>query len=256
MKNDPRIVTLALDAYFKGMSFRDVVDHVRQIYGIKITHVSVMKWIGKYGKLLEQYHDSLEPIVGDEWNVDEMVVFINGKKHWVWNVLDKKTRMHLATTISKQRNLKDAREPLRKAKELAKVRPLYVVTDGLPAYPHAIQKEFGTLANPKTKHVRLPSIREHPNNNSVERLHSTIREREKVMRGLKKEDSVILRGHRIYYDLIRKHMGLNGKIPIEEAGVKMNFNGNRWLALIKKALETQSYSTKNYSTKNLNTLST
>lgn len=57
--------------------------------------------------------------------------------------------------------------------------------------------------------------------------------------GLVKVDSPILRGHRIYYDLIRQHMGLNGKIPIQEAGVKMKFNGNRWLELIKKAVEVQ-----------------
>ncbi len=247
MRNDPRIITLCLDAYYKGMSFRDIVDHVKQFYGVRITHVSVMKWVGKFMRMLAAYHDSLEPIVGDTWNVDEMTVYIDGKKHWLWNVLDKKTRFQLATTISKKRDLQDARTPLRKAKEMAKVRPRYVVTDGLKAYPDAIQKELGTLANPKTKHVRLPSIREHPNNNAVERLHGTIRERAKVMRGLKNEDSPILRGHRIYYNLIREHMGLNGKIPMQEAGHKMKFNGNRWLELIKKAVEQE----KQQSTKDL-----
>ncbi len=237
MRNDPRIITLSLDAYYKGMSFRDIVDHVKQFYGVRITHVSVLKWVGKFTRMLAVYHDSLEPIVGDTWNVDEMTVYIDGKKHWLWNVLDKKTRFQLASTISKQRNLKDAREPLRKAKEIAKVRPRYVVTDGLKAYPDAIQKEYGTLANPKTKHVRLPSIREHPNNNVVERLHGTIREREKVMRGVDSENSPILKGHQVWMNLIRPHMGLNGKTPAEEAGIKLNLSGNKWLDLIRKASE-------------------
>ena len=65
------------------------------------------------------------------------------------------------------------------------------------------------LRNPRTEHVRLIGLAKASNNNMVERLHGTIRERNKVMRALKKEQSDILEGLRIYYNFIRPHMTLN-----------------------------------------------
>jgi len=62
-----------------------------------------------------------------------------------------------------------------------------VVTDGLRAYQDAITKEFFTQKAPRTQHARIPNIRDGSNNNIVERLHGTIRQRNKVMRGLDEE---------------------------------------------------------------------
>ena len=75
------------------------------------------------------------------------------------------------------------------------------------------------------------------NNNMVERLHGTIRERNKTMRGLDNEQTAqtIMDGMRIYYNFIRPHMALNGKTPAEMANIDLNLEGNRWMALIKKA---------------------
>ena len=39
---------------------------------------------------------------------------------------------------------------------------------------------------------------------------NTIRHREKVIRGLKKDDSVILTGLRLYHNHVRPHLGLPG----------------------------------------------
>jgi transposase-like protein len=65
------------------------------------------------------------------------------------------------------------------------MRPMAVVTDGLRAYQDAIPKEFFTLKNPRTEHVRIPNIKDRSNNNMIERLHGTIRQRNKVMRGFR-----------------------------------------------------------------------
>ncbi len=120
---------------------------------------------------------------------------------------------------------------------MAKVRPLAVVTDGLHAYYRAFNKEFFTLKNPRTKHVSMPRFVDKVNNNLVERLNGTVKERDKVMRGFKNEESAqqILEGFRAYYNFIRKHQSLQGKTPAEMANIDLNLKDNRWMALIKKA---------------------
>ena len=74
-------------------------------------------------------------------------------------------------------------------------------------------------------------------NNLVERLNGTIRERDKVMRGFKTEESAqqILEGFRAYYNFIRKHQSLKGKALAEMANIDLNLEGNRWMTLIEKA---------------------
>lgn len=68
----------------------------------------------------------------------------------------------------------------------------------------------------------------------LERMHGSIREREKVMRGIKVEDTPIIPMNQIYYNFIRPHSGLDGKTPAEAAGVGIK-GENKWMKLIKKA---------------------
>jgi len=72
------------------------------------------------------------------------------------------------------------------------------------------------------------------NNNKMERFNGKIRDREKVMRGLKKDDAPILTGHQIFRNFIRPHEGLDGKTPAETCGIEVEGN-NKWLTLIKNA---------------------
>ncbi len=235
MKYNPKIITLTLDLYFKGVSSRKICDHLKQFYGLKVSHVTILNWIDKYITILDNYVRKLEPELGNAWHVDEMMVNIKGKWRWLWNVMDDETRFLLASVISKERKMEDARKVFQIAKmNGGKRKPKYIITDGLHAYEKAIRKEFITKGR-KTIHIRNVGIRDGLNN-PIERLHGTVRERDKVMRALKKEDSKIIDGLRIYYNYIRPHMGLNGKTPAEEAGL-MELNGNRWLKLIKQAVK-------------------
>lgn len=60
------------------------------------------------------------------------------------------------------------------------------------------------------------------NNNKMERLNGEIRDREKVFRGLKKFDTPIIDGMKVYYNYSKKHSALNGKTPAESAGIKVD----------------------------------
>lgn len=75
----------------------------------------------------------------------------------------------------------------------------------------------------------------------VERLHGTIRQRNKVMRGLDAEESAqtIMDSLRIYYNFFRPHRALNGKTPVQKANIESN--ETTWLTLIKKANQHQRF---------------
>jgi len=70
----------------------------------------------------------------------------------------------------------------------------------------------------------------------VERLHGTIRERNKVMRNLEEDKTAqtIIDGFRIYYNFIRPHIAFNGKTPAQQAGIELELGKNKWLSLIRK----------------------
>jgi len=57
------------------------------------------------------------------------------------------------------------------------------------------------------------------------------------MRAIKKADTSIIDGQRIYYDYLRPHTALEGKTPAQAAGIELDLTGNRWEALIRKATE-------------------
>jgi transposase-like protein len=115
--------------------------------------------------------------------------------------------------------------------------PKYMVTDGLQAYRHAVNKEFPTNYH-ETEHLWNTGLQYHPNNNHIERLHGTIRQREKTMRALKTDETPIVDGHRLFYNFIKPHESLNGKTPSEEAGITIE-GDNKWLTLMKKSVQYQ-----------------
>lgn len=84
MKNKPKIITLVMDLYFKGVSYRKIVDHLRQFHGVKVSHVVIIKWVKKYVNLMKDYVDSFSPQTSGIWHTDEMAVKIKEGKKWKW----------------------------------------------------------------------------------------------------------------------------------------------------------------------------
>ena len=73
-------------------------------------------------------------------------------------------------------------------------------------------------------------------NYPIERLHNTIRERTKVMRGFHgclESAQAIMKGLEINYNFNRKHMSLGKKTPAEVAIPNLELGINKWLDLIR-----------------------
>jgi transposase-like protein len=246
---DPEKIALALDLYFRGMSVRKIQEHFRQVHQLKVSHVTVYRWVAHFGKIAAEWMDAQGARTSDRWHVDETVVGVNGINKYLWNVLDHETRFLLATHVSRGRNLKDTRAPLHKAKEATPDRPVDVLTDGMQTYPEAVSKELGRRATPFddprlvrrgwfSPHRRVPSIRAKESNNRIERFHGTEKERVKVMRGFDNDGgtSALMEGFRAHYNLVKDHQTL-GMTPGEAAGIPTG-DGFRWMTVLREATKT------------------
>lgn len=124
---------------------------------------------------------------------------------------------------------------MQKSKEVTQTKPKVIITDGLGSYSEAYRKEFWTVKRQdRTLHIKHIRMQGDMNNNKMERLNGEFRDREKVVRGVKKEDSVIIDGYQIYHNYLRSHMGLNGKTPSEACGITIE-GDNKWKTLIQNA---------------------
>ena len=149
------------------------------------------------------------------------------------------TRYWIAQEVADTKYVHDARALFAKSKEIVGKRPLTLITDGAQNYQRAFNKEFYTNRNPQSVHIRDIRFSGQVHNNKMERMNGEVRDREKVMRGLKRMDTPILKGAQIYHNFIKPHEGLDGRTPAERAGVGVA-GQNKWLALLKNALTTPS----------------
>ena len=134
---------------------------------------------------------------------------------YLFAMMDDETRFWIAQEVAESKDKHDTRNLLRMSKEVTGKKPMTFITDGLPAYHDAYKKEFFTLKNPRTEHIRHIKLSGDMHNNKMERMNGEIRDREKTMRGLKNIDTPILKGYQLYHNYIRPHEALNGKTPSE-----------------------------------------
>jgi len=233
MKASPQVITSAMQLYFTGESLRNVQKFLK-LQGVNISHVSILKWIKKYTALMTKYLEKIKPNVSDTWRADEIYIRFKGNMKYLFAMMDDETRFWIAQEVADTKFKHDARNLLRMSKELMGKKPMTFITDGLPAYNEAYRKEFWTLRNPRTEHIRHIKLRGDIHNNKMERMNGEIRDREKTMRGLKKVDTEILRGYQLYHNYVRPHEALDGKTPADLCGIKIE-GQNKWKTLIQNA---------------------
>jgi putative transposase len=162
------------------------------------------------------------------WVIDETMVKVAGKNMWLWDVIDQRTRFLLATHITQSRNMRAAVAILTEANNRTVGLPKQIVSDGMSAYPDAIDRVFGS----DSEHIRAKGLTAKENTNVIERFQGTVKERTKVMRGLKTLESakVISEGFIIHYNFLRPHMTLKGQTPAYAAGIRVPFKS--WIGLV------------------------
>lgn len=248
IKVNYKFVTLAMDCYYKGLSYRDIADQFKQFYNISLHHETIRRWVLKFSKVLNDYSKTIKPEIKGVWNADETMVLTkrgidrknlenkNKEFDYLWNVMDNKSKFVLASINSgRGRSVKDAKKVFVEAyKQNGKI-PFQIITDKLPAYQDGIKKAFRNWGNErKVKHTSILGKRKIVNNNVVENLHTHQKEMLKVRRGVN-EVQTYADGFRVFHNYIRKAVKDN-KTPAERVGLVVT-NQNRWIGMLNESVE-------------------
>jgi transposase-like protein len=233
MKHNPQAITSAMQLYFSGESLRNTMKSLK-LLGVEVSHKTVFMWIRKYVRLMNDYVEKIVPNVSDTWRADELYLKVKGDMKYLFALMDDETRFWIAQEVAETKYQHDARKLFQLGMKVAGKKPLTLITDGLRTYSQAYRSEFFTLKNPRTQHVRHITWRGDRNNNKMERFNGEVRDREKVMRGLKAKDTPILSGYQLFHNYIRPHEALEGKTPSQACGITIN-GRNKWITLIQNA---------------------
>jgi len=237
MKNDKNIIVAALNFYYDGLSLRKAQRNLEQIFGEKVSQVTILNWLKKYSRLVKEYMVSQVPQLSGLWHEDETMLQCKGRSIWFWEMIDEDTKFMVASHISSTRSMEDTIAIFQKGFDQSKVRPKAVFVDGSHVYSSAFNHVFYTMRkDTRPELVQRVGIKARETNNIVERLHGTLKDRTKPMRGLKSFEStkLLLEGYAVHYNCVRPHQSLGNKTPAQAARMEVP---NNWKGLIDQAIK-------------------
>lgn len=121
------IIAYAVWAYHRfALSTADVEDLLAE-RGVIISREAVCLWVNRFGAHFATCIHRGRPCSNEKWHMDEVVIPINGVKHWLWRAIDANGDT-LDILVQTRRNAKTAKRSL--AKLIAQFgEPRVVITD-------------------------------------------------------------------------------------------------------------------------------
>lgn len=137
--------------------------------GITVSYETIRDWVARFGCEFAAKIRRDRPRPADKWHLDEVVIAIKGKKHWLWRAVDANGDV-LDILVQSWRNKTAA---LRFFRKLFKTwgTPRVIVTDKLGSYA-AAKAEIA----PGIEHRQHKGL-----NNRAEASHRHTRRQEKIM---------------------------------------------------------------------------
>ena len=122
-----------------SVSLRNVEDLLLE-RGIDICYETVRLWWNRFGLMYasEIHSRRVAHRNHSHWHLDEMVVKINGKRHWLWRAVHHKGEI-LENCVTRKHDRNAALKFLKKALKRDGFADR-IVTDGLRSYPAAMRK--------------------------------------------------------------------------------------------------------------------
>src|SRR5688500_1522419 len=170
----PEVISHTIWLYFRFPLSLRMVEEMLAARGILVSHETVRQWALKFGQVFANQIRRRLPCAGDKWHLDEVVITITGKKHWLWRAVDQ-DGIVLDVLVQRRRDKHAAKRLLRKLLRRQGQPPRVLITDKLASYP-AAKKEL----MPGVEHRRHKGL-----NNRAENSHQPTRRRERQMKRFK-----------------------------------------------------------------------
>jgi len=170
----PEIIARAVWLYYRfPLSLRHV-EEVLLERGIVVSYETIRRWGRKHGPDYARRIRRKPPSSNDIWHLDEVVVAIAGKKHWLWRAVDQDGYV-LDEIVQTRRNTKAAKRLLTRLLKKQGMAPKRMVTDKLRSYGAARRQVI-----PNVEHRSHKGL-----NNRAENSHLPFRKRERVRQGFR-----------------------------------------------------------------------
>lgn len=241
-----KFIADALYTWVKKFSLRETRDYLYRKYQLWVSHRAIKSWIDKFSPKMKEFCEQLRPKLSGLWHMDEMYLMwnvrdprnkhkvISRETHYTWNTFDAESRYVFYPLFSMERDPGYPARVLRKAIDVAKSVPQCIASDSFYGYKWAL-KVLGKNA----KHIKFNILKGEKGNNVLERFHSTVRTRSRLLRGYRPKGASASLVYLIYthYNFLRIHSAI-GKTPADAAGIHLNISPDEkgLLRLLRRAL--------------------
>src|SRR3954453_906357 len=168
------IISHAVWLYFRFPLSLRMVEKMLAARGIIVSHETVRQWALKFGQAFANRIRRRLPCAADKWHLDEVVLKIAGKRHWLWRAVEQ-TGVVLEVLVQRRRDKQSARRLLRKLLKRQMRPPRVMITDKLASYGAAKREIVSGVEHRQHKGL----------NNRAENSHQPTRRRERQMKRFK-----------------------------------------------------------------------
>lgn len=221
MRTPTPVIAARLKTYVDGLSHK----RSGQNTAVRRNKSTIWRWVRKFAPMVRRFTGSFRADLSDTWHADETAIGIRGNHAWTWFTEDGGTRFIASSLVTSWgRTDEDAVRLFAQAKAVSRTRPARIVTDKLPAYVTGIRRNFYSNLDGRI-HLNRIHLRKGPNNNLIERLNGTFKDRTKSMRGFKTSSGAEAFSHAfvVQYNFLRGHESLDGQTPAVAAGIQLPF---------------------------------
>jgi putative transposase len=175
----PQIVAHAVWLYFRFPLSLRLVEEMLLERGIVVSYETIRRWGKKFGPDYARRLRRKRPSPYDIWHLDEVVITIVGRKHWLWRAVDQDGYV-LDEIVQSQRNTKAAKRMLTRLMRKQGMMPKRIITGKLPSYGAARRQVM-----PRVEHRSHKGL-----NNRAENSHLPLRKRERMIQGFRSAGSL------------------------------------------------------------------
>jgi len=130
------IISHCVWLYFRfALSFRDV-KKMLGMRGVTLSYETIREWCLKFGQTYANSLRRRSSRPGDRWHLDEVLLKINGRLHYLWRAVDQDGDV-LDILVQTRRDKKAAKKFFRKLSKGLRYVPRVLITDKLKSYTAA-----------------------------------------------------------------------------------------------------------------------